>query len=98
MYQKGFYKIIDREKIAEDARNEGFSPHLISNEPGYIYEEHEHPETKLLIFLEGGMYVAVGKKHYRCRPGDKLIVPGHTIHSAKVGPNGCTFFWSEKIF
>lgn len=97
MYQQGFYKTIDRKKIAEDARREGFNPILIINKAGFIYSKHKHPETKLLIFLEGGMCVTVDGKHFQCGPGDKMIVPGNTEHSAIVDPDGCTFFWSEKI-
>lgn len=96
MYYKKFYKTINREKIATDVRKEGFNPILITNKPGFIYEKHKHPETKLLIFLKGGMCVTVAGKHYQCGPGDKLIVPGNTAHSAKVDPSGCSFFWSEK--
>lgn len=101
MYQAKFYKnpstSSGRKAIAEDARREGFRPILITNEPGFVYEKHKHPETKLLIFLKGGMCVTVAGEHYQCSPGDKLIVPGNTVHSAKIDPDGCTFFWSEKI-
>ena len=52
MYQEKFYKTIDRERIAEEVRKEGFDPIYITDPPGRVYYPHRHPETKLLVFLE----------------------------------------------
>lgn len=97
MYIKNYYKIIDKTKIRQDAIKQGFNPIEIYNEPGYVYSLHKHPETKLLVFLEGDMDVSTQGKVFHCRAGDKLIIPGNTPHSAIVGNEGCKFFWSEKI-
>ncbi len=97
MYEANFYKTIDKEGIAEDARREGFDPVYITDPPGRVYPPHRHPETKLLVFLEGNMEVRVKGQEFDCKPGDKLIIPGNLEHSAIVGPEGCTFFWSEKL-
>lgn len=97
MYQAQFYKDIDKERIAEEVEAEGFEPVCISDPPGRIYELHKHPETKLLVFLEGSMEVTVKDVSFNCSPGDKLVIPGNTEHSAVVGSSGCTFFWSEKL-
>lgn len=97
MYKSQFYKSISKKQIAEKIKSEGFDPVEIVNEPGFIYSEHKHPQTKLLAFLEGSMDVTFGGKTYHCIPGDKVIIPGNTIHSAVVGKTGCVFFWSEKL-
>ncbi len=97
MYQAGAYKKMDREAIAEEVRKEGFDPVYINDPPGHLYPPHSHPETKLLVFLRGTMEVKVKDDKYECRTGDKLIISGNTEHSAKVGPEGCAFFWSEKL-
>ncbi len=96
MYKAKFYKTIDRGEIKRDIAKEGFDPLVISDKPGCVYEEHEHGEKKLLVFLSGSMDVTVGKKIYHCKPGDKLIIPNNTVHKAIVGDAGCTDFWSEK--
>ena len=96
MFQKGFFKDIPREEIKKAMEEEGFTPKLITDKPNYIYEPHQHPETKFLACLEGSMQVTVKGKAYAFQPGDKLIIPGNTQHNAKVGPKGCKFFWSEK--
>jgi quercetin dioxygenase-like cupin family protein len=98
MHQAGFYKTTDREKIAEEVREEeGFDPVCIGDPPGRLYEPHHHAETKLLVFLEGGMEVTVKGQKFHGKPGDKLVIPGNVEHSALARPQGCVFFWSEKL-
>ena len=97
MYQANFYKAIDRDTIAREVRREGFDPIAIKDPPGRLYSPHAHPETKLLVFLEGEMEVKVAGESFRCKPGDKLVIPGNVEHSAVAGARGCVFFWSEKL-
>ena len=97
MYQAKFYKAINQEQIAEEVRKEGFDPLHIVDPPGHLYPPHRHPETKLLVFLQGDMEVTVADQKFICGPGDKLVIPGNLEHSAVVGPEGCVFFWSEKL-
>ncbi len=97
MYQAGVYKSLNKEKIAAEVKKEGFDPIYINDPPGHFYPPHSHPETKLLAFLEGEMEVEVKDEKYECRAGDKLIIPGNAEHSARVGSDGCAFFWSEKL-
>ncbi len=97
MHQAGVYKSFHTEEIAEEIKKEGFDPIYINDPPGHLYPPHSHPETKLLVFLEGEMEVKVKDEKYDCSAGDKLIIPGNRDHSAKVGPQGCAFFWSEKL-
>jgi quercetin dioxygenase-like cupin family protein len=97
MLQKGFFNETPKEKIKEIMQNEGFSPKLITDKPNFIYEPHKHPETKFLACLEGSMKVIVKGKTYNFSPGDKLVIPGNTIHSGVVSDRGCVYFWSEKL-
>jgi quercetin dioxygenase-like cupin family protein len=93
---KNFYAGLSPLEIAEEIKREGFHPIRIVDAPGAVYPVHSHPETKLLAFLEGEMEVRVGETLYHCEPGDKLFIPGNVEHSAKAGPRGCIFYWSEK--
>lgn len=97
MYQAKFYKTMDEERIAKEVEKEGFDPVRITDPADRIYAPHRHPETKLLVFLKGSMEVRVGDQKFDCKRGDKLIIPGNTEHSAIAGPEGCAFFWSEKL-
>lgn len=97
MYQPKFYKIIDRKKIEEGVRKDGFNPIYISDPPNFSYKEHAHPEVKLLLFLEGEMKITIDGESFLCSPGDRIIIPGDTSHSAVTGKDGCSFFWAEKL-
>lgn len=97
MYHKKFYKKIDKQQIEKDIKREGFNPLIIHNSAGDVYSLHQHPETKLLVFLQGSMDLNVNGQKFRCLPGDKVLIPGNMPHSAVVGDEGCIFFWSEKI-
>ena len=83
--------------MASAIHDEGFDPLLITDPPGAKYPPHTHPETKLLAFLRGSMEVTVKGERFNCKPGDRVLIPGNTEHSALVGPDGCDFFWSEKL-
>ena len=97
MFRKAAFKNIPREKIKLAMQNEGFSPKLITDSPGFVYEPHQHAETKFFVCLEGYMKVTFNGKTYDFEPGDKIIINGNTKHSAIAGKEGCSFFWSEKI-
>ena len=97
MYERAYYKDLPVAEIAEKVREEGFDPLRISDSPGTVYAPHTHPETKLLAFLHGTMQVTVQGQRYACTIGDKLLIPGNVEHSALVGPEGCVYFWSEKL-
>jgi len=97
IYYPKKYKVIDRKKITKDLKREGFSPLLITEPKGHVYTAHSHPETKILVFLKGGMEITAGGKKYTCRKGDKLVIPGNVVHEATMFDEGCIYFWSERI-
>lgn len=96
MYYPQEFKHLTEEKITQAVKKEGFRPLKLRNAPGARYPQHQHPEEKLLVFLEGTMEVTVEHHVYHCRVGDKLTIPGNKVHSAVAGPHGCTFLWAEK--
>lgn len=98
MFQKGYFsKDASRKEIIKSMEEEGFKPKLINDKPNFIYKTHQHPETKLLVCLEGSMKVKVENKEFNFEPCDKLKIPENTLHSDIVGNRGCIYFWSEKI-
>jgi quercetin dioxygenase-like cupin family protein len=97
MFQKRHFSIdISRDQIIEEMKKDGFKPELVNDEPNFIYKPHKHNETKLIVCLEGSMKIVVDGKTVNFEVGDKLRIPGDTLHSAVVGNKGCVYFWSEK--
>jgi len=97
MFHKAFFADKSRDEIKLAMKDEGFSPLVIKDKPGFVYHPHQHEETKFLVCLEGSMKVTVKDKTYDFEPGDKLIINGNTQHAAVVGNKGCVFFWAEKV-
>ncbi len=63
---------------------------LWSNGPGAKYAPHAHPYHKSLKCLKGSIEFLIEGKTIRLKAGDMLEVPAGTVHSARVGPEGCT--------
>ena len=97
MYTHGHYQDFNTPQVEEAVRKEGFDPLFIADPPGTTYPPHSHPGTKHLAFLRGKMRVHVNGKQFDCSPGDRVLIMGNQEHSALVGPDGCDYFWSEKI-
>ncbi|CAN5253645.1 hypothetical protein BH18CHL2_BH18CHL2_04870 [soil metagenome] len=65
--------------------------HDWSNAPGHIYARHSHSYTKVLVCVRGSIEFRVaGGRIIALGPGDRMVLPPGTVHSAVVGPGGCT--------
>lgn len=71
-------------------REEGLSPQTWSNQPGYMYGEHQHAYHKALVCVEGSITFYTPAGDVRLEPGDRLDLPPGTRHSATVGTSGVT--------
>ena len=71
---------------------EGLSPHSWSNGPGDEYSAHSHSYTKILYCVRGSIRFSLpdSGEQLDLRPGDRMVVPASTRHSAVVGPAGVT--------
>ena len=64
-----------------------------SNGPGDRYAPHSHSYEKVLYCVDGSITFhveALDRKRIELRAGDRMVLPAGTIHSAAVGPAGCT--------
>ena len=63
-----------------------------SNGPGDRYAPHSHSFEKVLYCVDGSITFVLESQARRLelKPGDRMVLPAGTIHSAVVGPAGCT--------
>ena len=63
-----------------------------SNGPGDRYAPHSHNYEKVLYCVDGSITFALEQegKQLELQPGDRMVLPTGTVHSAVVGPAGCT--------
>ena len=63
-----------------------------SNGPGDRYAAHSHNFEKVLYCVDGSItFLLEGEgRRMELRPGDRIVLPPGTVHSAVVGASGCT--------
>lgn len=63
-----------------------------SNGPGYRYAPHSHSYEKVLYCVDGSITFVLEKtgERLQLKPGDRMVLPPGTVHSAEVGSNGVT--------
>jgi hypothetical protein len=83
--------------LERQLRAEGFTHTYVWHDgPDAYYPEHMHPTVTAHIVLDGEVTVTSEGKTQTYRTGDRFDVPGETIHSAKMGPQGCRYLIGEK--
>jgi uncharacterized cupin superfamily protein len=76
---------------------EGFSrTYVWQDGPGAFYADHTHPNTTAHVILDGEMTLTSEGQSRTFRLGDRCDVPARTVHSARMGPQGCRYLIGEK--
>ncbi|HVB23277.1 MAG TPA: cupin domain-containing protein [Ktedonobacteraceae bacterium] len=78
--------------LRKHMQQEGLSPYSWSNGPGETYVVHSHTYEKVLYCVRGSIRFVMPDSgdSVDLTPGDCLILPAHTPHSAVVGLRGVT--------
>ena len=63
-----------------------------SNGPGDRYAAHTHNYEKVLYCVDGSITFNLEDegRELDLKPGDRMVLPRATVHSAVVGSGGCT--------
>jgi len=72
-------------------RTEAASCYAWSNGPHDRYAAHSHPYEKVLYCVDGSITFMLERagRQLELKPGDRMVLPAGTVHSAVVGPSGC---------
>jgi quercetin dioxygenase-like cupin family protein len=73
-------------------RGEATGCYSWSNGPGDRYAPHSHSYEKVLYCVDGSItfVLEAAGSSLELKAGDRMVLPAGTIHSAIVGPSGCT--------
>jgi quercetin dioxygenase-like cupin family protein len=73
-------------------RSEASGCYSWSNGPGDRYAAHSHTYEKVLYCVEGSITFVLqdSARKVALEAGDRMVLPAGTVHSAVVGPHGCT--------
>jgi quercetin dioxygenase-like cupin family protein len=80
------------EDLMTALRQEAGSCYSWANGPNDRYGAHSHPYEKVLYCVDGSIKFVLERegKQLELKPGDRMVLPAGTVHSAIVGPSGCT--------
>jgi quercetin dioxygenase-like cupin family protein len=84
--------VVKPEDLMNKLRAEASGCYSWSNGPGDRYAPHSHSYEKVLYCVDGSITFVLEQegKHLELKPGDRMVLPTGTVHSAIVGPAGCT--------
>ena len=78
-------------------RDEGFSRiYVWQDGPNTFYPDHTHAVETAHIILDGEMTLKQRGVAHNYGVGERFDVPANTVHSAKMGTNGCKYLIGEK--
>jgi mannose-6-phosphate isomerase-like protein (cupin superfamily) len=87
---------MDEQQLTKQLLEEGFDDvYVWEDGPNVYYPEHRHPGVSAHIILEGEMTVSLDGQERTYKPGERFDVPAKTIHTARMGPEGCKYLVGE---
>lgn len=75
---------------------EGFAALRWSDPPGKEYPPHRHDHDESLWLVRGSLRFEIGGRTHELGPGDRLMLPGGTVHAAVAGPDGATYLIGRR--
>ena len=80
------------DELMAQLRGEASGCYSWSNGPGDHYAPHSHGYEKVLYCVDGSITFVLDAEGRRIElnEGDRMVLPAGTVHSAEVGPGGCT--------
>jgi quercetin dioxygenase-like cupin family protein len=82
--------------LRERLEREGYGVFRWSDGPGADYEPHSHDHDESIWLLDGEIVFGAGGRELRLGPGDRLMLPAGTVHTAHAGPAGATYLIGER--
>lgn len=87
---------VDAEHLRQQLLKEGFDPFTWNDPAGTTYPPHAHAHDESIWVVEGGITFHAAGREYRLRPGDRLMLPAGTLHTAHVGNSGCVYLIGQR--
>jgi quercetin dioxygenase-like cupin family protein len=61
-----------------------------------VYDPHSHPHDESLWVVEGRIVLRIGGRDFPLGPGDRLLLPRGTVHTAQAGPDGAVYLIGQR--
>jgi quercetin dioxygenase-like cupin family protein len=83
-------------ELRERLAREGYESFVWSDAPGTDYAPHHHEHDESLWVVRGEITFGVADARHRLGPGDRLMLPAGTVHTAVAGPEGATYLIGRR--
>ena len=75
---------------------DGFETFSWRDPPEADYTAHSHDHDESLWVVEGEITFGAAGAEYRLGPGDRLMLPAGTVHTAHAGTRGALYLIGER--
>ena len=82
--------------LLERLEDEGFEAFVWHDDAGADYQAHAHDHDESLWVIAGEIIFGAAGRHYRLGPGDRLMLPGGTVHTARAGRDGARYLIGQR--
>jgi len=82
--------------LEQRLESEGYDVFRWRDEAGAAYEPHSHARDQTLWVVAGEMVIGAAGREFRLGPGDRLMLPKGTVHSAHPGGAGVSYLIGER--
>ena len=86
----------DEPTLRDRLAAEGFSAFSWYDGPAADYSAHSHDHDESLWCVRGAITFQIAGTDYPLGPGDRLVLPRGTVHTAEAGRDGATYLIGEK--
>jgi quercetin dioxygenase-like cupin family protein len=76
--------------------SEGFQTFRWQDSAGADYSAHSHDHDESLWLIDGEISFGIDGTDYRLRPGDRLMLPKDTVHTARAGAAGADYWIGQR--
>ena len=83
---------LDRDAVAADWRDRGFSCHSFVDPPGQAWLDFVHDCNELVTVVEGRLKLEVAGRWIEAGPGDEVFIPKGARHSVVNAHDGTTIW------
>jgi quercetin dioxygenase-like cupin family protein len=86
----------DESELSRRLADDGFACFAWSDGPGAEYAPHSHDHDESLWLLRGRMRFGAEGREFDLGPGDRLMLPAGTVHTAVAGSDGATYLIGRR--
>jgi quercetin dioxygenase-like cupin family protein len=75
---------------------DGFDVFAWQDGPDARYTAHHHDHDESIWVVDGELTFGIDGRSYRLGPGDRLMLPARTVHTAAGGPTGAAYLIGQR--